>query len=345
MERPCGGEVKILEQHSKREIWSKASANTSKEHWFLVALPIVIIVAFQVQVQSSQQALKTDIIAYLNVAVTFLITGCTLDMKILIAKYARWKVHLFVQVEIFLVISTAVFGLVEAIATDRTFLDPGLPVGLIFMSCMSTTMASNVVMTRQAHGNQELTAVQTTVGNLFGAFVTPALVIMYTSVPVWYDNILPPYTGCWGGIYGNVLKRLGLSLFLPLIVRQILRWFFPTACMRVFTDWKLSKVGSLALLVMLWQTFDTAFASDSFTTVPGYNMVFIVSFSIGLYLFLLQTSFVSSLMWLSKEDVVAVTYCVRERKAPSDKDGAIRVVGLQPEAGAPGCGKHDSEVV
>jgi sodium/bile acid cotransporter 7 len=33
---------------------------------------------------------------------------------------------------------------------------------------VATTMSSNVVMTRQAHGNSALTVVQTTLGNFLG---------------------------------------------------------------------------------------------------------------------------------------------------------------------------------
>lgn len=74
-----------------------------------------------------------------------------LDTKVLLHNYGRWKIHLFVQVQCFLMTSALVFGLVSAVATSR-FMDPALLVGLIFMSCVATTISSNVVMTRQAHG-------------------------------------------------------------------------------------------------------------------------------------------------------------------------------------------------
>ena len=205
--------------------------------------------------------------------------------------------------------SALVFGLVSAVATSR-FMDPGLLVGLIFMSCVATTISSNVVMTRQAHGNQALTVVQTTVGNLLGAFVSPGLITMYTTVPTWYNTILPPVSGQFGALYRRVLKQLGLSIFVPLFVGQVVRHFFPKTCKKLFLDWNLNKLGSINLLILLWATYDQAFALNAFDAVPGSNMVFIVFISIALWLVFFGIAFSTSIVWLPREDTVSICYCV-----------------------------------
>ena len=205
--------------------------------------------------------------------------------------------------------SALVFGLVSATATSR-FMDPGLLVGLIFMSCVATTIASNVVMTRQAHGNQALTVVQTTVGNLIGAFVSPSLVIMYTSAPTWYNKVLPSSSGRYGEMYQRVFKQLGLSIYVPLIVGQIVRYLFPKTCKKIFIDLKFNKIGSVCLLVVLWATYDQAFASHSFDSVNTSNKIFIVSVSIALWLVFFGVAFFTSIIWLPREDTVSMCYCV-----------------------------------
>jgi sodium/bile acid cotransporter 7 len=183
------------------------------------------------------QHAKETVVTYLCVSVIFFITGCTLDTNVLVQNYGRWKLHLFVQVQCFLMTSALMFSVVSATATNHHFMDPGLLVGLIFLSCVPTTISSNVVMTRQAHGNQALTVVQTTIGNLLGVFITPALVVMYTSVDVWYEKVLPASSGQFGLIYQRVLKQLGLSIYLPLALGQLVRWFFQPACKKAFIDW------------------------------------------------------------------------------------------------------------
>ena len=189
-------------------------------------------------------------------------------------------------------------------------MDPGLLVGLVFMGCVATTISSNVVMTRQAHGNQALTVVQTTVGNFLGVFVTPALVVMYTSVPTSYNAVLPPLSGHWSAIYRRTLMKLGLSIYVPLVVGQTIHYLFPKTCKKLFLDWNLNKLGSISLLAILWSTYDQAFASHAFANVPAEDNIFIVFISIALWLVFFGVAFFTSIIWLPREDVVAICYCV-----------------------------------
>jgi sodium/bile acid cotransporter 7 len=151
-----------------RPEWLDIILTTLQDQWFLVGIGVVITIASQVQVPREHQKLKETLTTYLSVSIIFFITGCTLDTRVLIQNYSRWKVHLFVQGQCFLMTSAIAFGVVSATATKRDFVDPGLLVGLIFFGCVATTMSSNVVMTRQAHGNSALTVVQTTLGNFLG---------------------------------------------------------------------------------------------------------------------------------------------------------------------------------
>jgi sodium/bile acid cotransporter 7 len=194
-----------------------------EDQWFLVALAILIVIASQAQVPVSQQKLKTTVVSYLCVSVIFLLTGLTLPTRTLIDNYSRWKLHLFVQMQCFLMTSAVMFGVVSACATNPNFMDPGLLVGLLLLGCISTTISSNVVMTKTAHGNVALTVVQSTIGNFLGPFVTPALISMYISTDAWYTDILPKEHGGYEEIYRRVFKQLGLSIFVPL-VREPFTW-------------------------------------------------------------------------------------------------------------------------
>lgn len=100
----------------------------------------------------------------------------------LIDNYARWRIHLFVALQCFLMTSATVFAIVTACATSKDFIGPALLVGLIIWSCLPTTISSNVVMTRQAHGNEALTVVETTIGNFIDPFLSPVLVQTYLSL-------------------------------------------------------------------------------------------------------------------------------------------------------------------
>jgi sodium/bile acid cotransporter 7 len=188
-----------------------------RDQWFLVGLGILIIIASQHQIPENRQKQKATIVTYLCVSIIFFVTGCTLSTQTLIKNYARWKLHLFVQVQCFLMTSAIVFAVVSAAASNRNFMDPGLLIGMVFTGCVATTISSNVVMTRQAHGNQALTVVQSTLGNLLGPFLTPALLHMYFSGNAWYTKVLPAENSNFQEIYKRVFKQLGLSVFLPLV--------------------------------------------------------------------------------------------------------------------------------
>ncbi|RMZ85321.1 hypothetical protein DV738_g65, partial [Chaetothyriales sp. CBS 135597] len=209
--------------------------------------------------------------------------------------------------------SAIVFGVVSATATNHHFMDPGLLVGLIFLGSVPTTLSSNVVMTGQAHGNVGLTVVQTTIGNFLGPFVSPGLIKMYTGTGAWYTEFLQAAKhggGGFGEIYRRVFKQLGLSVYLPMAVGQVVQNIFPNATKKVFIDWQLKRLSSFALLTIIWQTFDQAFRTGAFTSVKHSNIIFVVFIDVVFFSVWLIISVVTSVPWLPKPDVISVAYCV-----------------------------------
>jgi sodium/bile acid cotransporter 7 len=178
------------------------------------------------------------------------------------------------------------------------------------MACAPTTISSNVVMTRQAHGNAALTVAESALGNVLAPFITPALVRMYLASGAGYTHVVPAATGAFGPLYQRVFKQLGLNMLLPLFVGQLIQTFVPKLTKKVMTDWKLSKLSSVALLMIIWSTYDTAFRTAAFTSVKGSNIILIVFVSIGLYGAWLVLALFLGRLWLNKRDTIAVCYCV-----------------------------------
>ncbi|KAJ9655888.1 hypothetical protein H2198_005329 [Neophaeococcomyces mojaviensis] len=281
----------------------------AKDQWFLIGIVIVTIVSSQIQVPESQQATKQVVVSYLAVTAIFFITGCTLDTKILLNNYAKWKQHLFIQAQCFLLVSSLAFAVVSLAATNKRFMDPWLLIGLIFNGCQPTAMASNVLFTRQSHGNVHLTVVETTIGNLIGPFISPVLIKMYLSADAWYAQAVPPQSGGYGALYRRTFMQFGLSIYLPMCVGQLVRRLFPKLVNKVFVEWKVGKFGSIAMLSLLWQTFDHAFATRAFSSVKPSNMIFIVFITIVNYVVWLLISVALALLWLDRKDTIAVAMC------------------------------------
>ncbi|EIN13133.1 sodium bile acid symporter family protein [Punctularia strigosozonata HHB-11173 SS5] len=280
------------------------------DQWFLIMVGILIIIASQVQVPAAHQSIKSEVISYLCVAIIFLITGLTLPTKILIASASRIWLHLFVQSFCFLLDSASVFAVVSIIGTNHHFMDGGLMVGLIFMGCIPTTISSNVVMTRAAHGNDAITVVESTLGNVLAPFLTPLLIKMYLACDAWWTHAVPPSASDLSDLYRRVFKQLGLSMLVPLFVGQLVQNAFPAPVKKIMTGYKVSKLSSFCLLVIIWSTYDKGFETGTFTSVPGSNMILVVFVSVGFYLLWLALSVVlSRLLRFSKRDTIAVAYC------------------------------------
>jgi sodium/bile acid cotransporter 7 len=278
------------------------------DQWFLLAMAAVILIASQVQVPASRQKTKRTVVTYLSVSVIFFINGCTLETSILLANAARWKLHAFVQLQCYLVCSAATFAIVSLCATNPNFMDPWLLIGFLFVGSAPTTMNSNVVMTRQAHGNTALTVVQSVIGQFLCPFLTPIILQMYLSSGAWYSKVLVHGDG-YAEIYRRVFMQLGLSLFVPMFIGQVVQKLFPKQTKKVFFEWNMIKLSSIALLTLVWQTFDQAFQSGAFKTVKPSNIAFIVFITIALYMVWLAICFTASIIWLPKKDVIACCYC------------------------------------
>ena len=262
-----------------------------KDQWFLFCIGLVILIASQIQVPLSQQATKQVIVSYLSVTIIFFTAGCTLSTRSLLSNYSKWKHHIFIQTQCFLLVSALAFAVAAMTGTNHSFMDPWLLIGLVFNGCQPTAMASNVLFTRQSHGNATLTVVETTIGNLLGPFITPVLIKMYLSTAAWWTAVIPSQNNGYAGLYRRVFMQFGLSIYLPMAVGQIFRYYFPTIVQRVFIDWKLTKLGSFAMLSLLWQTFDHAFATSAFESLATSNIVFIVFISVANYFVWLSSSF------------------------------------------------------
>lgn len=279
-----------------------------KDQWFLLAMAFVILLASQVQVPASRQRTKRTVITYLSVSVIFFINGCTLDTSVLLANAQRWKLHAFVQLQCYLVCSAATFGIVSLCATNPNFMDPWLLIGFLFVGSAPTTMNSNVVMTRQAHGNTALTVVQSVIGQFLCPFLTPIILQMYLSSGAWYGKVLVHGDG-YSEIYRRVFMQLGLSLFVPMFAGQVTQYFFSKWAKKIFIEWNVIKLSSIALLTLVWQTFDQAFQCGAFKTIKPSNIAFIVFITIALYMIWLAICFATSVIWLPKKDVIACCYC------------------------------------
>lgn len=226
------------------------------------------------------------------VAIIFLISGLSMSSVTLYKMLVRWRAHFIAQSLSFLVTSAFMFGIAEAIRrANNSEIDPYLLVGIVVTGVTPTTVASNVVMTKAAGGNDHLTVIEVTIGNLIGAFVSPALLQMYLTNKTGFGFGNPASGEPLSQLYARVMQNLGCSVFVPLFVGQVVQNVFPKQVKWAVTKLKLGKLGSLCLLILIWSSFSTSFYQHAFTRVSHKAIIMVVFLNVGFYLFFTVLAF------------------------------------------------------
>ncbi|CCH44404.1 putative membrane protein [Wickerhamomyces ciferrii] len=264
-------------------IWFK---NFCIAQWFFITLAIFIVIArFAPNFARHGGLIRAEYsIGYGAVAVIFLQSGLSMGTKELMKNMGHWRAHLTIIVISFLITSAIMFGLATAIkSANDPHIDKYVLLGLLVTCTCPTTVSSNVVMTGNANGNKVLCLTEVMIGNILGAFISPAILQMYTSASGWeFGN--PASETSIQHLYGEVMKQLGLSVFVPVFVGQIIQNLFPKQTKKFLTVTKFNKVGSFCLILVMFSSFSTAFYQKAFTSVPKASIIFLVFFNIGIYL-------------------------------------------------------------
>jgi sodium/bile acid cotransporter 7 len=122
-------------------------------------------------------------------------------------------------------------------------------------------------------------------GNVLGIFVSPALVSAFQGplIDATPENEDPAKAG--GAVdFASVLKQLGATVLAPLIVGQIIQWFFTEPVAKFKVKFRLSDVSSFMLLTMVWSVFSDAVYAGSFAAVKATDIVAVAIINAGFYI-------------------------------------------------------------
>ncbi|KAK1922339.1 putative sodium bile acid cotransporter [Papiliotrema laurentii] len=263
-----------------KPLWLRIATRTGAfllEQWLLLAMGLVVLLAyfFPSVGKRGGYVVSEYTVTYGAVAIIFLCSGLTLPFDKLVKHARNIRLHIIVQLTSFLLTSAVFFGIACAAATSPDIETSNL-VGFIATGALPTTINSNVVMTRQAGGDVAATMVSVTLGNLLGPFITPLLIAkLYLPSTKAFAQWLPEQAlGHLPELYRNVMFQMGLSVYVPLAVGQIVRAIWTKQVEHVVARYRLAKIGSFCLLALIWSTFCTAFASKALQTLTPPTVAF-----------------------------------------------------------------------
>ena len=107
------------------------------------------------------------------------------------------------------------------------------------------------------------------------------------------------------------------------ILGQIVQNLFPNKTKLLLKDWKLSKLSSISLLIILWQTVDQAFWAHHYyrnlappLVIKSSQIAVLCLICPVLFIFWLAIAFGTFIFWLPRRDTIAACYCI-PAKTPS----------------------------
>ena len=98
-------------------------------------------------------------------------------------------------------------------------------------------------------------------------------------------RVFPPGTPHGNPDYINILRTLGLTVLLPLIVGQIIRFVFSERVKKLATKFRFPIINNLALLLLVWSVFCDGVASGAFHQMTAVDIVSIVFIDMFMYIF------------------------------------------------------------
>ncbi|KAI8810803.1 SBF-like CPA transporter family-domain-containing protein [Cladochytrium replicatum] len=297
-------ESKKPETVTRLSFWKKAK-DLAIKHWFLEGLIVAILLALAYPPLGKKGGLirAEYTVKYGVVAFIFIISGMSLKTRVLAQALISWRYHLVIQI-ISLGFAPA-FGYSIARLLLLGGFDPNLVAGLIIATSTPTTISSNVLMTKQASGNESIALMNAVIGNIIGVFISPSLIIEYLgSLGSQID------TGKGGAFdYSSVFRDLSITVLAPLIVGQVVQFALPKAVAWIIAHIPLANVNSGLLLVLIWNVFCDTFSSN--ISVDIGSLFAVIFLNIALFSLYTGVAFsVSQIKFLKIDKPTTVAVCM-----------------------------------
>ena len=229
-----------------------------------------------------------------GIVIIFLLYGLKLNIREVVNDIKNWKLHLLVQLATFVLFPLLVIAFYP-LAKDTTFYL--LWFSIYFLSCLPSTVSSSVVMVSIAKGNVPSAIFNASISGLIGIFATPMLMhpFMDNSSNATVDQ-------------ASIIQQLLLKVLLPIVLGLLLN----PLCRKFITRYGklIGKFDRLIILLIVYESFSTAFVNQVFSSVPAVTFLIIAGASVGLFFIVYHVlGWAAKRLDFNREDTITTTFC------------------------------------
>lgn len=209
----------------------------ARSNWFVLGLIAVIALAAALPTPVPSIApLFSPRATSVALFTIFLINGLILPTETILGGIAKWRVHLFVHLFLFVVTPLLVLALLVPVRDHFTI---SLVSGFILLGALPCTISTSIVYSARLGGSLAPAIFNATVANLVGVGLTPLIV-----------GLLAPSSGGSGIDVTTALFNTASTVLPPIILGQLLRQ--PIRHWATAQKSKLNTVTSLLILLIVY---------------------------------------------------------------------------------------------
>lgn len=228
-----------------------------------------------------------------GIAGIFLLYGLKLNLKEVVKDVSNWKLHLLIQSATFLLFPFLVLIFFPAFR-DTSFYSMWLSV--FFLASLPSTVSSSVVMVSIAKGNVTSAIFNASISGLIGIVMTPLLMSFFLNANTESADKT------------EIVEQLLLKVLLPIVIGIALNPFFKKWIIRYSNV--ISEFDRLIILLIVYESFSTAFIENIFATVPGFVFLVLTISVVALFFIVYYiTKFVAMKMGFQLEEIITATFC------------------------------------
>lgn len=266
----------------------------NKQNTFLLLLASMVLLAKFVPFRPAynQWFPLSDFIDW-GIAGIFLLYGLKLNLKEVVKDVSNWKLHLLIQSATFLLFPFLVLIFYPAFRETAYY---GIWLSVFFLASLPSTVSSSVVMVSIAKGDVTSAIFNASISGLIGIVMTPLLMSFFLNANTESADKT------------EIVEQLLLKVLLPIVIGIALNPFFKKWIIRYSNV--ISEFDRLIILLIVYESFSTAFIENIFATVPGFVFLVLTISVVALFFIVYYiTKFVAMKMGFQLEEIITATFC------------------------------------